>query len=451
MPGGAQLFFSSPCPGGMGSDCPGITYCGDLSVSMAQGQIRVSFPWKEIDTSNSRCCMQFDEEGEIILGGPAFVRGKDVHDKKGRDCSVDQLVIASDRSTTSWTDPSTGIRYKLRLRGFAANAANATCKATPDGATAALEDRFTAEASAATDPRTYELLAPNGAAKIQENAVSPAYTPTASGWKLTVVSCTYGSDKKPLMRRDGKRLDQSDSVGLVDRTLRLDETELAAAPAPGGKGGSRVLTAQVAFKVDPNAQGDTATDYICGAARADGKPFGPVNVVSMTGDTDGGNSNTGCVTAKEQRAFSASEASGQGSALSVSYRISVVNMGAMVCSKDGIFTTAALTINREYRLVETRAPPGHQFLARPVRIRVTDTDVTVLNGNELGAPTAVASVSDAASGITNTLAIKDIEAAALPLSGSHGIIPNVLVVVLAIGAACTLALFSFIRRRNASR
>lgn len=1213
-------------------DGPGTTYYGDLEITTAGGQISTNFPWKEIDTSNSQCYTQLDENGEIIvgeakgaptkyaadssgniglasvagpykyafnaqgqvdtskviyndfsIGGLTFGKGQGFYDKKGRDCTVDQLTIASDRSTSSWTDPDTGIQYKLRLWGFVNNGADPTCKVSPDVATAALEDRFLTqeggtttygclygsleqvrpvtlkkqvdtadslqastaiptfsfsnvsdpgtwgaqswgtpsalkptgwgEAGAATDPTRYELLAPNDAAKLKEEAASPAYSPTRSGWKLTGVTCTYGSDKKPLLRKDGQRLDQSSAVDLAAGTLRLDETELArsldeaaitctwhneylansfltlvnkvdggsatpgqwtltaartqgggspitgttgsaavtnvsvtsgsytlstskvegygdaewacvntdtsqsvpvkdsqvsipadakvtctatqrpaartlsfskvitgasdgtdrtdfqltyscakpggtpvngtatvtsggnqveskpvpvgatctvteealqnawlkapgsgtfswttpigfhvsddavavattpaadadrgvsftvpvgtgpvnvgvtnalaahagvtktfegsvraqdvnglpsydqtyrvtvtnpsiataltysladaptapagttinsakisggplaapveaqapafsyqsgevelaagtthtytvvvnvtapdvglpgigasgtcdatavdggkavrneaavttkgdadavkasacgivpatprfavaktgtevvrgadgsftagytvtvtntsqvasrivedvvdtpafpagatissitvseagtvtstsgavpaggsvtlaakntgselaAAPAPGGKGGSRTLTVQVAFTVDPNAQNYTATDYTCGATRADGKPSGLVNAVSMTGDTDGENNNTGCLTAKEQLAFSKtveSEASGQGSALSVSYRISAVNMGALpsstgrvldrpdfapglritgatladaggtaapitaqgdgsyeitagrsvasgetaawiltfnvtvdpgaadydesalACSKDGagafvpkhgllnrlgleagknsagksgdeaacssvspnagkraltivktgsqgnlagaafdiyptdpsvpgavkiadgvvdaggdrgVFTTAALTINREYWLVETKAPAGHQLLANPVRIRVTDMDITVLNGNELGVSTAVASASDAASGITNTLTIKDIEAATLPLSGGHGIIPNVLVAVLAIGAACTLTMFSFIRRRNASR
>ncbi|WP_366180848.1 DUF5979 domain-containing protein [Actinomyces timonensis] len=1213
---------------------PGTTYYGDLEISMAGGEIREKFPWKEIDTSNSQCYTQLDENGEITLGeapdaptkyaadasgniGPAsvdgpykyafnaqgrvdtrkavrydfsiggltFGKGRGYYDKKGRDCTVDHLTIASDRSTTSWTDPGTGIRYKLRLWGLVNNGANATCKVSSDVATAALEGRFLTqeggkttygclygsleqvrpvtlkkevdaadslrastaipsfsfsnvsapgtwgaqswgtpsalkptgwgEAGAATDPRRYELLTPNDAATLKEEAASPAYSPTRSGWRLTAVTCTNGSDKKPLMRKDGQRLDQSGAVDLAAGTLRLDEAELArslddaaitctwhneyvanfhltlvnkvdggsatpgqwtltatraqgggapitgttgsaavtnarvtsgsyilststvegyggaewscvntatsqpvpvkdsqvsmpanarvtctatqrpaarslsfskvitgasdgtdrtafqvayscakpggapvsgtatvtsggnrvesnpvpvgatctvteeplkdawlkapgsgafswsapvgfhvsddavdvptapaagnadrgasftvpagtgpvnvgitnalaahagvtktfegsaraedvnglpsydqtyrvmvtnpstttaltysltdaptapagttinsvrisggplaapvearapafsyrsgevelaagathaytvvvnvtapdaglpgigaggtcdatavdggkavrneagvttkgdadavrasacgivpatprfavsktgtevvrgadgsftagyavtitntsqvasrivedvvdtpafpagatissitvseagavtstsgavpaggsvtlaakntggelaAAPAPGGKGGGRVLTVQVAFTVDPNAQGYTASDYACGATRADGKPSGLVNAVSMTGDTDGGSNNTGCVSAKERLAFSKaveSEASGQGGALHVSYRISVVNMGALpsstgrvldrpdfapglritgatlaegagaapvpvaaqgdgsyeitsgrsvapgetatwiltfnvtvdpgaadydesalACSKDGagafvskhgllnllgfeagkdnagksgdeaacssvspdagkraltivktgsqgnlagaafdiypsdpsapgaakiadgvvdaggdrgVFTTAPLAVNREYWLVETRAPAGHQLLASPVRIRVTDTDITVLNGNELGVSTAVASASDAAAGITNTLTIKDIETASLPLSGGHGIIPNALVAVLVIGAACTLVMFSFIRRRNASR
>ena len=50
-------------------------------------------------------------------------------DKNGRSCSDDILDIKNDRSDTAWTDPSTGIRYKLNLWGFVNNGSSDRCQA----------------------------------------------------------------------------------------------------------------------------------------------------------------------------------------------------------------------------------------------------------------------------------------------------------------------------------
>ena len=85
------------------------------------------------------------------------------------------------------------------------------------------------------DPRTYALLAPHDAATVQEAGTSPQTVVDrdtgdvrTSGWFLRNVTCTAGSRGTPLLRRDGTtRLNQSDSVDLNKRTIRLDETQLA--------------------------------------------------------------------------------------------------------------------------------------------------------------------------------------------------------------------------------
>ena len=87
----------------------------------------------------------------------------------------------------------------------------------------------------AVDPRTYTLLAPHDADTVQEAGTSPQTVVDrdtgdvrTSGWFLCNVTCTAGSRGTPLLRRDGTtRLDQSDSVDLNKRTIRLDETRLA--------------------------------------------------------------------------------------------------------------------------------------------------------------------------------------------------------------------------------
>ena len=50
-------------------------------------------------------------------------------DKNGRNCSDDILDIKNDRSDTAWTDPSTGIRYELKLWGFVNNGSSDRCQA----------------------------------------------------------------------------------------------------------------------------------------------------------------------------------------------------------------------------------------------------------------------------------------------------------------------------------
>lgn len=114
----------------------------------------------------------------------------------------------------------------------------------------------------------------------------------------------------------------------------------------------------------------------------------------------------------------------------------------------GEFTVSALPVNREYWLVETRAPAGHQLLANPVRIKVTATGIEVLNARELGVSTATVSAS-AGQDLVNILTIADIEAGALPLSGGRGIAPHALTGAALVGIAGALVLQSSRRRRHA--
>ncbi len=311
------------------------SYYGSLQITTAGEEIQTNFPFREWDTPNY-CATMLGPDGNAIVGadGPseyawnssgtavgrigtsagdgstynyAWYYGRlqrfdstlrGASGPNGITCAHDVLEIASDRSDTSWTDPSTGISYKLRLWGFVNNGENGTCAVTPEMASADLESTFitpegrtsygclygsleqvrpvtftkvvetddslqattpiptfsysnvSAEGSygaekwgtpasltptgwgsagAVSDPTTYELLAPNDAAIVQENALTPALTDTTSGWTLGGVTCTYksGGIEHPLMRRDGQRMDTSDSVDLANRTIRLDQAELA--------------------------------------------------------------------------------------------------------------------------------------------------------------------------------------------------------------------------------
>lgn len=138
---------------------------GSFNVRAA-GTIEANFPWVEKDTINT-CAGKIDSDGRLIVGdygkeedrsptsyaydskgNVGHYGGNYVHmyqnnrlvrfdgymvqnytDKNGRSCSDDILDIKSDRSDTAWTDPSTGIRYKLNLWGFVNNGSSDRCQA----------------------------------------------------------------------------------------------------------------------------------------------------------------------------------------------------------------------------------------------------------------------------------------------------------------------------------
>ena len=317
----------------------GTSYYGSFNIRTA-GTIEANFPWKEFDTINT-CTGKLGSDGKLVIGDYAtdqnsvatpyaydrngkvgrydgrtytymYQNGSLVWfngymtqaftDKNGRSCADDILDIESDRSDTAWTDPNTGIKYKLKLWGFVNNGDNQQCLADLEKAqTSQLEERFITRENAtsfgclygsieqerpvtfakdvkadssvqgsltiptfkyanaspegtygaqkwgtpspltptwdteAVDPTSYTLLAPNDAATVQETGTSPQASVDrktgevwTSGWFLRNVSCTVGSGDVPLLRRDGTtRLDESDSVDLDKRTIRLDETQLA--------------------------------------------------------------------------------------------------------------------------------------------------------------------------------------------------------------------------------
>ena len=317
----------------------GTAYFGSFNIRTA-GTIEANFPWKEFDTINT-CTGKIGSDGKLIIGDYAidpntvatpyaydwngnvgaydgrtytymYQNGSLVWfngymtqhftDKNGRSCADDILDIKSDRSDTAWTDPNTGIKYKLKLWGFVNNGSSQQCRPDMEKAeTSNLEERFVTRERAvsygclygsieqerpvtfakdvkadpsvrgsltiptfnyvnaspegtygaqkwgtpnsltptwdneAVDPNSYALLAPNDAATVQEAGASPQAAVDrktgdvwTSGWFLRNVTCTAGTNGVPLLRRDGTtRLDQSDSVNLDKRTIRLDETQLA--------------------------------------------------------------------------------------------------------------------------------------------------------------------------------------------------------------------------------
>jgi len=162
------------------SQAKGTTYYGSFNINTAQ-TIQADFPWTEFDTINT-CTGKLDSNGKLIIGdygtdqqsvrtqyaydrngrvgrydgstytymykngSLAWFNGsmtQDFTDKNGRSCADDILDIKSDRSDTAWTDPNTGIKYKLKLWGFVNNGNNQQCRADMEKEEASqLEDRF---------------------------------------------------------------------------------------------------------------------------------------------------------------------------------------------------------------------------------------------------------------------------------------------------------------------
>lgn len=390
---------------------------------------------------------------------------------------------------------------------------------------------------------------------------------------------------------------------------------LSRAARAGADGGSRTFTVQLVFTVDSSTPGYNESDFQCGHQRADGRPSGLVNAVSMDGDTDGADGNTACVSTSSALKFSKAVATqpGNGSSFDVVYTISVVNEGSLPAgtgvvtdrpsfapglvttgvrvSKDGgpamgapdqgdgsyrvsngdtiasgktiaytvtfsvtvdpsvngynedllscstqsqrlvpghglynkvvpaegkdtdtridhdvacanvspdagkrtlsivktgsqgplddatfdlypvdpstsgakpivngvsftggrgtgMFTTVGIAINREYWLVETKAPAGHQLMAKPVRFKVTASGIELIT-TETGTDTVTVSRSGASSA-DDTITVRDVQVGTLPLSGGHGIAPNVVIALITLAGAALLAVRAC-RRASSSR
>ncbi|WP_167145503.1 SpaA isopeptide-forming pilin-related protein [Actinomyces sp. ZJ308] len=110
----------------------------------------------------------------------------------------------------------------------------------------------------------------------------------------------------------------------------------------------------------------------------------------------------------------------------------------------GTFTTTGLAINREYWLVETRAPAGHQLMAKPARFKVTDSGIELINPDPGGSALTVS--RSGAGRAEDTITVRDVQIGTLPLSGGRGIGMNVAIGIAAITGAGLLAL----RRRKTS-
>lgn len=110
------------------------------------------------------------------------------------------------------------------------NASSSSSAGAAWGALGSLQPTGWGAANAATDPRSYELLAPGEGAVITEDQQGPAPTEDTAGWKLSGVTCLQG-DGTPVLDEDGNRLDTSSAVDLSTGTLDLGRVGLAESSA----------------------------------------------------------------------------------------------------------------------------------------------------------------------------------------------------------------------------
>ncbi|WP_092534106.1 DUF5979 domain-containing protein [Actinomyces ruminicola] len=131
--------------------------------------------------------------------------------------------------------------------------------------------------------------------------------------------------------------------------------------------------------------------------------------------------------------------------------------GVSVDPVDGsLFTTAGLPINRDYWVVETKAPAGHSLLPQPIRFHLgVDADggttITLADTNATADTIKVIpAVTDADGNVITAIGISihDVEIGTLPLSGGRGIGVYVAGAGLLLVAALVLSLTQTSRRRG---
>ncbi|NDR53177.1 DUF5979 domain-containing protein [Actinomyces sp. 565] len=134
-----------------------------------------------------------------------------------------------------------------------------------------------------------------------------------------------------------------------------------------------------------------------------------------------------------------------------------IENGVSVDPVDGsLFTSAGLPINRDYWVVETKAPAGHSLLPRPIQFHLGvdadgNTTITLAQTN-LTADTikVIPAVTDADGNVITAIGINihDVETGTLPLSGGRGIGVYVAWAGLLLTAALVLTITQTSRRRG---
>ncbi|OCL37089.1 hypothetical protein BCR15_11505 [Tessaracoccus lapidicaptus] len=109
-----------------------------------------------------------------------------------------------------------------------------------------------------------------------------------------------------------------------------------------------------------------------------------------------------------------------------------------VAGSTSTFTTTNLIVNRDYWLVESKAPAGFQLLAQPIKFHLTTAQITL--------DPASASPLITADGFR--ISVTDVPAADLPLVGGDGSLPHLLVGLLLIGSAFAAYVRSVRRSRG---
>ncbi|WP_272434261.1 DUF5979 domain-containing protein [Actinomyces sp. B33] len=120
------------------------------------------------------------------------------------------------------------------------------------------------------------------------------------------------------------------------------------------------------------------------------------------------------------------------------------------------FTTATLELGKEYWLVETKAPAGHNLMPRPVHFALGTTDddaklttITLIDPAQNGlAPITVTNASGGDTPAMASITVKDTQIGVLPRSGGAGISPYAWAAMLLTAGAMVISTIAMRRRRE---
>ncbi|SPF69057.1 Gram-positive cocci surface proteins LPxTG motif profile [Propionibacterium ruminifibrarum] len=219
-------------------------------------------------------------------------------------------------------------------------------------------------------------------------------------------------------------------------------------------GQSQVFYVRANVTLDPSTPGYSVQDLVCSQTESGYEArHGLFNeVIAEDGkDVDGPENNTACGPVDPdaaRRQVTIHKTGIQGSVSGATFAIYPVDPstegatpldeGVTVDPDDGsVFTTAALDLNRDYWLVETQAPAGHERLPGPIGFHLTADGVTLLDPDALAGTVTVSRTDQGVDVITvNDTAV----AVPLPLTGGHGALLYGLAAIVLLGTAGALAI-----------
>ena len=222
-------------------------------------------------------------------------------------------------------------------------------------------------------------------------------------------------------------------VRLDTAATDYDETQLACAAATdGGYTAGQGLFNEVRIAAERDSDG-SANNTACGPVNPDaGKRIISVLKVGTQPETTGG------LAGAEFALYNTDPASPGAQPIAGGIAIDPQN-GAL-------FTSAPLTINRDYWLVETKAPTGHTLLAQPIRFTLGEKDIVLHDMQGLGDSVRV----EVSGEVAYRLTVTDLQVGTLPLTGGQGPITEIVLASLALAAAGLLSALRHRARRTST-
>ena len=225
----------------------------------------------------------------------------------------------------------------------------------------------------------------------------------------------------------------------------------------------QVFHVRVNVTLDPSASGYAVQDLACSQTESGYEAghglFNEV-IAEEDKDVDGPENNTACGPVEPdvaRRQVTIRKTGIQGNVSGASFAMYTVDPstegatpldeGVTVDPDDGsVFTTVPLDLNRDYWLVETQAPAGHERLSGPIGFHLTVDGVTLLDPDALAGTVTVSRTDQGDDVIT----VHDTAVAVpLPLTGGSGKLLYGLAAAVLLGTGGGLALRQRrIRRRS---